>query len=160
MGRALVIPAIVAVVAVGVFVAIHWSERADDEQKAVTIHASYTKTDCSAASPVKVTVDNGSGKTLKALSFDLDVYLDGDSTNLSGVDAHQTWTKIVSPHSTASACLALPREARERIAQASGRRAYTVRAEGHIASFYGEGEYVPAPSVTDSAPSRSQAARR
>jgi hypothetical protein len=154
MVRALVIVVIVAVVAVGVVVALHWSDRADDEQKAVTIHASYTKTECNAASPVKVTVDNGSGRTLKALSFDLDVYLDGDSTNLSGVDAPQVWTKIVGPRSTASTCLALPREAAARIAHASGRRSYTVRAEGHIASFYGEGEYVPTPSVTPSASRR------
>jgi hypothetical protein len=149
--RALVIVAIVAAAGAGVALAIHLSvQHTDNEQKAVTIHASYTKTECNATSPVKVTVENGAERTLKALSFDLDVYLDGDSTNLSGVDGHQIWTKIVSPHSTVSTCFALPREARERIAQVrpSGRRAYTVRAQGHVASFYDEGEYVPPEAVT------------
>ena len=153
MGRGLVIGGVVAVVVVGVAVAVHATmQREDDEQKAVTIHASYAKAECGAATPAKVTVDNASDKTLKALSFDLDVFLDGDSTNLSGADARETWTKIVKPHGSASTCLALPREARERIAHAAGRRAYTVRAEGHVAVFYADGEYVPpeAPSASSS----------
>ena len=154
MLRAVVIAAIVAVVVVGVVVAVHYSaQHQGEEQKAVAVRAAYTKTECSAANPVKVTLENHSDRTLKAYSFDLDVYLDGDSTNLSGVDAPQTWTKIVAPHATASTCVPLPREAKDRIAHSSGRRAYTVRAEGHVASFYDEGEYIPpeAPSASASA---------
>ena len=153
MGRGLVIGGVVVVVVAGVAFVVHRAmQREDDDQKAVTIHASYAKAECGAATPVKVSVDNASDKTLKALSFDLDVFLDGDSTNLSGSDARETWTKIVKPHASAGACLALPREARERIAKAAGRRAYTVRAEGHVAVFYADGEYVPpeAPSASSS----------
>jgi len=154
VGRGIVIGVVVAAVVVGGAVAAYsLRERESDDQKAVTIHASYVKGECGAATPVKVSVDNGSDKTLKALSFDLDVYLDGDSTNLSGADGHETWTKIVKPHDSTSTCLALPREARERIAKAAGRRSYTVRAEGHVAVFYAEGEYIPpeAPSASASA---------
>ena len=150
MRTALVIAAILGAVAIGVVVAMRFSQHAEDDQKAVTIQATYTKTECTAQSPVKVTVENTSEHTLKAMSYDLEVYLDGDSTNLSGADAPQTWTKIVRPHSTSTICLALPREARDRIARAAGRRAYTVRAQGHVASFYGDGEYVP-PDAPDAA---------
>jgi len=143
---------VAAVVVGGAAAAYSLREREADEQKAVTIHASYVKGECGAATPVKLSVDNGSEKTLKALSFELDVYLDGDSTNLAGADGHETWTKIVKPHASASTCLALPREARERIAKAAGRRSYTVRAEGRVAVFYAEGEYIPpeAPSASAS----------
>jgi hypothetical protein len=144
MGRGLVVGVVVVVVGAGVGVALYLTrQHVDDEQKAVVIHASYEKAECGAATPVKVTVDNGADKTLKALSFELDVFLDGDSTNLSGSDRLQTWTKIVKPHGSASTCLGLPREARDRIAHGAGRRAYTVRAEGRVAAFYDEGEFIP-----------------
>ncbi len=154
MGRGLVIGLVVVVVGVGVGAGVYVAtQHKDDEQKAVVIHASYSKAECGAATPVKVTVDNASDKTLKALSFDLDVYLDGDSTNLSGADGRETWTKIVRPHASASTCVALPREARDRIAHGAGRRAYTVRAEGHVAAFYDDGEFIP-PEAPASASSR------
>jgi hypothetical protein len=111
----------------------------------VTIAAEYNPTKCRSDSPILVTINNGTSKTVKSVTFRLQAFEDGRSDDLiSSLDSDSVATQVIQPAGTRDSCWRLGGFKRK------------VTNEVHLrpekewpgATFYQEGEFIPASTVS------------
>lgn len=124
----------------------------DDARHQQGIHASAAFDDtCSADHPVAVTVTNSTDRTLKRFNFHLGFYQEGRSDDQNPRFHEDTWTGIVGPGDTVTACWSRPEIPR-------GKYFIRVERDWHSdpAVFYKPDEFIPRVASTESPSASAQ----
>jgi hypothetical protein len=84
----------------------------DDNRKAmnnsIAVSVSYNLSFCNSAYPLFATIKNNSSKTITRVYWDLNIYIPGYSTDISGYDNHYSSDKILKPGEGWKSCYKLP----------------------------------------------------
>jgi hypothetical protein len=83
------------------------AERAEEANVVVT--ANYRVADCPAEKPLEVLIMNGSSKTVKAVSWDLEAFVPGHSTNLLDYATSYNSDAILKPNQFVAYCYPPPK---------------------------------------------------
>lgn len=101
---------LILIAAIGWYLLVTVPEQQKKElEESVAISLTYDEKQCGKGYPLRVRITNGSDKTIKKVTWDLNAYVPGYSTDISGYQNYKC-DKILKPGQNWETCYSLPSE--------------------------------------------------